>query len=387
MSRGEGEFRRTRRHPSNAGLASLRWLPALAAVTLCLGVVAGSPAGADEVLTCGSVLTRTLTPGAVHRFRFTVPAETGVSIQASDVSGGIGLLRLRVTGPDGTRETCRGNLDFVSDGGDMTLEVSPCFGTGGGTYTLTLQVVSGGADNCSRSLSCGTTPDGTAFRVAGQVDAFGFFGEEGQRVSLSFDDLTDSIGGIRLRLFGPEGDLVPDSEVCRALPNQPGTRTFSTELPDTGMYTALLSACTAPTTGSYRVTYQSSGCPIGPYITYFGVTTGETFPTDPIGVDAQGRSIYFRSQGAGTSIVVEARPGPSNRAVGATTFVGQGLPDLQMILSRPLGNGDPTICDIGPPKLGEYRRPSRLPSPPSKTSPMPSTTSAVASTTAGRGAF
>jgi hypothetical protein len=353
VNAGKGDAGRKHGHPRSTDLTALRWLPALAVATLCLNLATGAPAGAEELLSCGSLLNRTLSPGQVQRFRFTVPPKTGVSIQASDIDGDIGLLRLRVDGPDGERETCRGTLDFVSDqGGDMTLAVSSCLEpSSGGTYTLSLHVVSGGADNCARSLQCGTTPDGIGFKVPGQVDAYGFFGEEGQRVTLAFDDITDSLGGIRLRLFGPEGEPVPGAEVCRAVPDQPSTSTFTTELPETGMYTALLSACTAPTTGPYRITYQADGCPIGPYITYFGLTTSETVPTDPIGVDAQGRSIYFSSLGWGMSLVVEARPGPSGRAVGATTFVSQGLPSLQMILSRPLGDGDPTVCDIEPPKL------------------------------------
>jgi hypothetical protein len=46
------------------------------------------------------------------------------------------------------------------------------------------------------------------------------------------------------------------------------------------------------------------------------------------------------------TLVIEARPGQSGRAPGRTTYSQTGeLPDLQVLVSRPLGDGDVTVCE------------------------------------------
>jgi hypothetical protein len=62
----------------------------------------------------------------------------------------------------------------------------------------------------------------------------------------------------------------------------------------------------------------------------------------------------FLRPSRGFLIFVEAEPGISGRPVGTTTFDSDTsdpnvLPSFQIMVSRPLGNGSPTVCDNGPP--------------------------------------
>jgi hypothetical protein len=91
----------------------------------------------------------------------------------------------------------------------------------------------------------------------------------------------------------------------------------------------------------------------GPEITYFGVSSADDHPVQPIGSDSEGRPIYPRLLGSGMSLIVEARPGDAGRPIDVNGFDESGaLPGLQMILSRPLGDGNSTVCDIEPPLFG-----------------------------------
>ena len=61
---------------------------------------------------------------------------------------------------------------------------------------------------------------------------------------------------------------------------------------------------------------------------------------------------------SGFIIYIEAQPGISRLPLGTTTFNSDPgdpgvLPDLQIVVSRALGNGSPTVCDDGPsPPIG-----------------------------------
>jgi hypothetical protein len=90
----------------------------------------------------------------------------------------------------------------------------------------------------------------------------------------------------------------------------------------------------------------------GPEITYFGIARADSAPQAPSDVDGEGRPVFVRPFGGGFSIIVEARPGLSRRAVGADAYRPGELPDLQMILSRPLGDGSPAVCDAMLPEIG-----------------------------------
>jgi hypothetical protein len=75
-----------------------------------------------------------------------------------------------------------------------------------------------------------------------------------------------------------------------------------------------------------------------------------------IGPQDDGYLTYVRPP-SGFIIYIEARPGISGRPIGSVTFDSDPedpnvLPDLQVIVSRPLGNGSPKVCDSMPPLGG-----------------------------------
>jgi hypothetical protein len=73
-------------------------------------------------------------------------------------------------------------------------------------------------------------------------------------------------------------------------------------------------------------------------------------PTPTPEFDAEGRRVYERTQGRFLFIVEGAR-GPSNRLPGNLLAPQSGLPDLQILMDRNLGNGSTTVCDKGPSPL------------------------------------
>ena len=76
-----------------------------------------------------------------------------------------------------------------------------------------------------------------------------------------------------------------------------------------------------------------------------------------IGPDDRGFPTFLRPA-SGFLIYLEAKPGISGRPVGTVTFRSDPnnssiLPDLQLIVSRALGNGSTRVCDAGPsPNIG-----------------------------------
>jgi hypothetical protein len=92
---------------------------------------------------------------------------------------------------------------------------------------------------------------------------------------------------------------------------------------------------------------------LGPMITHFGVTRADSLALAPTEFDADGRPVYVRPFGSGSILIIEARPGASGRPVGRAAYdVNGGLPDLQLILSNPIGNGSRVVCDRTPPNIG-----------------------------------
>jgi hypothetical protein len=90
-----------------------------------------------------------------------------------------------------------------------------------------------------------------------------------------------------------------------------------------------------------------------PQVSYFGLTRADEVVLNPAAFDSDGRPIFIRSSGQGISLVVEARPGTSGVPVGIAAFdPSGGLPDLQMLVSRPLGNGSEAVCDKTLPNPG-----------------------------------
>jgi hypothetical protein len=78
---------------------------------------------------------------------------------------------------------------------------------------------------------------------------------------------------------------------------------------------------------------------------------------EPIGMTPEGWPIYERPFGFAFSLVIEAKPGPSGRPVGVNAFNHDPFdpslrPDLEIIVSRALGDASTAVCDDMLPFLG-----------------------------------
>lgn len=92
--------------------------------------------------------------------------------------------------------------------------------------------------------------------------------------------------------------------------------------------------------------------PAGPEITFFGLTRADDSLVEANSETSAGVPIFVRPEtvpnaASGFSLVIEGKPGSSNSPVGTASYVDvlDDLPDLQVVVSRPLGNGSPTVCD------------------------------------------
>jgi hypothetical protein len=97
---------------------------------------------------------------------------------------------------------------------------------------------------------------------------------------------------------------------------------------------------------------------VGPTVTYLGVARADGRLVAPLATLPDGTQIFQRFVGFGFFLVVEGKPGPTNRPVGQSTFNSNpgdpnALPNLQILLSRAIGDGSPLVCDAGPnPPIG-----------------------------------
>lgn len=92
---------------------------------------------------------------------------------------------------------------------------------------------------------------------------------------------------------------------------------------------------------------------LGPMLTYVGVTTMAGIAMQPRATNDEGLPVYQRPVGAGFLVVVEARSGTSGAVLGQCNssydaFSPALVPDIQILADRPLGEGNPAVCD-GPP--------------------------------------
>ena len=88
----------------------------------------------------------------------------------------------------------------------------------------------------------------------------------------------------------------------------------------------------------------------GPRITSLSLASADDSPVLPSGIDDAGREIYSRVFGSGFRVIIEAAVGPSGLDIGRTVFEEAPIdptvrPDVQLIVSRPLGDGNPFVCD------------------------------------------
>jgi hypothetical protein len=102
---------------------------------------------------------------------------------------------------------------------------------------------------------------------------------------------------------------------------------------------------------------KKAGKSIGPVITFAGAARADGQIMEPTGKNAKGYPVYNNFVGSGFIIVVEAKPGISNVEVGRSIFKYDAndptqRPDLEIEVNRPLGDGNPEVCDARRPKIG-----------------------------------
>jgi len=114
-----------------------------------------------------------------------------------------------------------------------------------------------------------------------------------------------------------------------------------------------------PTATAIPTVPPSSTSATGPVITFIGITRADDGLVHPVEISPEGVPIYTRLAGttggaSGFRLVVEGKPGTSGAALALSTFnmeMGQ-LPDLQIQVNRPLGNGSAAVCDSVQPTPG-----------------------------------
>lgn len=94
--------------------------------------------------------------------------------------------------------------------------------------------------------------------------------------------------------------------------------------------------------------------PVGPKITFMGITRADDVLVERIETSPEGVPVYTRLAGAtggasGFRLVIEGKPGPNGRPVAPLTFDADNasmLADLQIQTNRALGNGSAAVCDV-----------------------------------------
>jgi hypothetical protein len=102
---------------------------------------------------------------------------------------------------------------------------------------------------------------------------------------------------------------------------------------------------------------KASGKVIGPEITFFGIARADGRPYEADPEKKDGIPVFSNFVGSGFLIVVEAKPGMSNVAIGRRLFVldpddPKKRPDLEIQVARPLGDGSKDVCDARRPNIG-----------------------------------
>jgi hypothetical protein len=102
---------------------------------------------------------------------------------------------------------------------------------------------------------------------------------------------------------------------------------------------------------------RKAGNPIGPVVTFAGITRADGSKVEPISVDSKGVPTYRNYVGSGFQLVVEGKPGISNLEVGRRLVASdaknrRSRPDLEVEATNNLGDGSREVCDRRPPKIG-----------------------------------
>jgi hypothetical protein len=102
---------------------------------------------------------------------------------------------------------------------------------------------------------------------------------------------------------------------------------------------------------------KEAGKAIGPVVTFAGIARADGRSYEPDAEKKGGIPVFTNYVGSGFLIVVEAKPGISNIEVGRKIYAFDAndpkkRPDLEIQVSRPLGNGSKDICDARRPTIG-----------------------------------
>lgn len=102
---------------------------------------------------------------------------------------------------------------------------------------------------------------------------------------------------------------------------------------------------------------RKSGKPIGPVVTFAGITRADGYKVEPVSVEKDGVPTFRNYVGSGFQLVVEGKPGISNLEVGRRLTAydpkdRRSRPDLEIEVTNDLGNGSREVCDRRPPAIG-----------------------------------
>jgi hypothetical protein len=117
-----------------------------------------------------------------------------------------------------------------------------------------------------------------------------------------------------------------------------------------------------PTRTPSRTPTATIPLPFGPQILFFGIATADNHVIPPTETLADGTPLFDFPNDFGFIIVVEARAGTSRAQPAKCGIVGpgggltgqcpSGRSAVELLFSRPLGNGSPAVCDESPPNPG-----------------------------------
>jgi hypothetical protein len=130
--------------------------------------------------------------------------------------------------------------------------------------------------------------------------------------------------------------------------------TETASVPPTEAPTAVPTATSVPTdtpvpdtpTPTSTPTETPTVDPNGPRITFLGLAAADDQIIRPTATDGDGRPIFARLFGHSFSLVIEGQESVT-APLGDSAYSPEGLlPDLQIILDREIGDGDPEVCDV-----------------------------------------
>ena len=140
------------------------------------------------------------------------------------------------------------------------------------------------------------------------------------------------------------------SQVPATVTATPGGPTSTPTLTRTPSSTPTVTATFDPNAPGPIITYIGMVRPDGCLIGCFTGVCACPLPPTPV-VDDMGREVFLAQGGGRGLLVVEGRPGGSGLPVASNLIPEEegARPDLQILASRPLGNGSEAVCDKGPP--------------------------------------